>query len=102
MRAGSIVIWDSRLPHGSMPNNSSRMRCCQFIKMFLSSDIPHEEVILNRKETVKREIEIAKFQSEITPLGLKLFGLDDTQTPTNTQEKHRKPEKNNRIQGNKW
>ncbi|AYV81533.1 MAG: WD repeat protein [Harvfovirus sp.] len=31
---GSIIIWDQRMAHGSKPNNSSRARSCQFIKMF--------------------------------------------------------------------
>jgi len=109
MRAGSIVIWDSRLPHGSMPNQSSRMRCCQFVKMFLLSDIPNQEILLNRKETLKREIDIAKFNSDITPLGTKLFGLDETtknnnqKTGQSTDDKNRKNNnEKNRIQGNKW
>jgi len=106
MRAGSVVIWDSRLPHGSIPNNSSNMRVAQFIKLFLRSDIPSEEIIINRRETVKREIEAAKFKPDLTPLGTKLFGLEEPNISVgkedNNTNKKRKNENNSRIQGNKW
>jgi len=113
MRPGSLVIWDSRLPHGSMPNNSSNFRCCQFIKMFYKSDVPTEEILNLRKETVKREVEINRFQNELTPLGTKLFGLEDniiqndpktnTQQNNNADKKRKNDSSNNkRIQGNKW
>jgi len=112
MRPGSTVIWDSRLPHGSMPNNSSQFRCCQFIKMFPKSDIPTEEILNDRKETVKREIEISKFQSELTPLGIKLFDLDESIINTKNDDESNKKLKTDRetsntsnkrrIQGNKW
>ena len=32
LRAGSMVIWDQRVVHGSQPNNSDRPRIAQFIK----------------------------------------------------------------------
>eukprot|EP01113_Clastostelium_recurvatum_P011523 TRINITY_DN15884_c0_g2_i1.p1 TRINITY_DN15884_c0_g2~~TRINITY_DN15884_c0_g2_i1.p1 ORF type:complete len:390 (-),score=48.27 TRINITY_DN15884_c0_g2_i1:44-1213(-) len=34
MRAGSMVVWDQRMPHGSLPNKGGRIRSAQFIKMF--------------------------------------------------------------------
>ncbi len=34
MREGSMVVWDQRSPHGTVANNSSRIRSAQFIKMF--------------------------------------------------------------------
>lgn len=38
-RAGSIVIFDSRTAHGAGPNNSSNIRCAQFLKMFCVNDL---------------------------------------------------------------
>lgn len=32
-RAGDLVIWDSRLPHGSSPNDAQRPRIVQYINM---------------------------------------------------------------------
>jgi len=34
MRAGSLVVWSSTMPHCNFPNSSSRFRMCQYIKMF--------------------------------------------------------------------
>eukprot|EP01112_Ceratiomyxa_fruticulosa_P006616 TRINITY_DN1744_c0_g1_i3.p1 TRINITY_DN1744_c0_g1~~TRINITY_DN1744_c0_g1_i3.p1 ORF type:complete len:433 (+),score=84.78 TRINITY_DN1744_c0_g1_i3:217-1515(+) len=33
IRKGSILIWDSRICHGSYPNDSSNFRCVQYLKM---------------------------------------------------------------------
>jgi hypothetical protein len=33
-RAGDLLIWDSRLPHGTSPNRSDRPRLAQYISMF--------------------------------------------------------------------
>lgn len=33
MRAGDLLIWDSRLPHGNGPNHGSRPRLAQYITM---------------------------------------------------------------------
>lgn len=34
MHAGSVVVWDQRIPHGSDGNSSFRPRMAQFVKMF--------------------------------------------------------------------
>ena len=34
LRAGSFLVWDQLLVHGSLPNNSSKLRMAQFIKAF--------------------------------------------------------------------
>lgn len=31
---GAIILWDQRMAHGSVPNNSSRPRVCQFFKVY--------------------------------------------------------------------
>ncbi|CAF0939791.1 unnamed protein product [Adineta steineri] len=33
IRKGSLLVWDSRLPHGNYPNNSSSMRIVQYLHM---------------------------------------------------------------------
>lgn len=72
MRAGSLVIWDSKQPHGNYPNDSNNFRICQYIKM-----ISQEHV---RDENLKRDLQgdpqyLVPPSFEITPLGGKLFGL---------------------------
>mgnify|MGYP001034898200 FL=1 len=38
IRKGSLLIWDSRLPHGNYPNNSNHMRIVQYVHMAYASD----------------------------------------------------------------
>jgi hypothetical protein len=33
-RAGDLIIWDQRLPHGSRPNRASRPRIVQYLNMY--------------------------------------------------------------------
>ena len=54
IRQGSLLVWDTRLPHGNYPNNSDRMRIIQYLHMapitdralrpfpLLREDLPHE------------------------------------------------------------
>jgi len=77
MRVGSLVIWDSRTPHGSAPNNSSRIRSAQFLKMFLLTDILCPTALKLRTETLKELLKKAKFQEPtLTALGKRLFGFE--------------------------
>ncbi len=48
MRPGSLLIWDSRIPHGNYPNESSQFRMVQYIT-FCERD-PREEERLKRLE----------------------------------------------------
>jgi len=74
VRAGSLVVWDSRLPHCNYPNNSDQFRYVQYIKMFpQTKDTP----IFNkcRKGLLKELLELQpEFQP--SPLGLRLFGIE--------------------------
>lgn len=72
LRAGSICIWNNLMPHGSSPNNSDRMRMCQYIKMFPKS---HVKVSKQRKKVLMKMMEINNFKP--SELGIKLFGLDE-------------------------
>jgi len=40
MRPGSVLMWDSRLPHGNWPNNSSEWRMVQYTGLF---PVPDDE-----------------------------------------------------------
>eukprot|EP01126_Amoeba_proteus_P017961 TRINITY_DN188_c0_g2_i2.p2 TRINITY_DN188_c0_g2~~TRINITY_DN188_c0_g2_i2.p2 ORF type:complete len:218 (+),score=37.13 TRINITY_DN188_c0_g2_i2:560-1213(+) len=69
-RAGSLIIWNSELPHCNCPNESSRIRMNQYIKMFPAHEgYPGTNV---RREIMKQFV--AKF--EVTLLGRRLFGLE--------------------------
>jgi len=71
-RAGSMVIWDQRVAHGSAPNCSHNARYAQFFKIFYSNISPSRAE--RRSAAVKRELAKVGF-TEVTPLGEKLFGL---------------------------
>ncbi|KAL0477205.1 ectD [Acrasis kona] len=75
LRAGSIVVWNQKMPHGSLPNNSSRMRCAQFIKMFPSKQLLcHRERADARRAVVRRNVDVLQ-DFEMTELGECLFDL---------------------------
>jgi hypothetical protein len=75
MKAGSLLIWNSQLPHGNFPNTSTEFRMVQYIKM-ISAEDPRE---------FKPAIQCGKFSPEAflppdfqpTELGKRLFGLTD-------------------------
>eukprot|EP00339_Tiarina_fusa_P027695 CAMPEP_0117040964 /NCGR_PEP_ID=MMETSP0472-20121206/28636_1 /TAXON_ID=693140 ORGANISM="Tiarina fusus, Strain LIS" /NCGR_SAMPLE_ID=MMETSP0472 /ASSEMBLY_ACC=CAM_ASM_000603 /LENGTH=329 /DNA_ID=CAMNT_0004751843 /DNA_START=1 /DNA_END=987 /DNA_ORIENTATION=+ len=57
MKAGSMVIWDQRTPHGSAANESSRFRSAQFLKVF-PNQVLHQQAARRkaRRATVRRAI----------------------------------------------
>lgn len=69
IRKGSILIWNSALPHGTYPNDSEQFRCIQYLKMAPTTDlairpwIPAE--LLPGAET----------GFHLSELGKKLYGL---------------------------
>jgi len=69
-RAGSLIIWSSELPHCNYPNNSSRFRINQYVKMF-----PAQE---GGKGTDTRFLTVQALTKniEVTQLGKKLLGLE--------------------------
>ena len=70
MRAGSMVVWDSIMPHGSAPNDSNRIRFAQFIKMFPAPD----DLIPSRREVI--EAAVQETQTELNNVQRKLLGLE--------------------------
>jgi ectoine hydroxylase-related dioxygenase (phytanoyl-CoA dioxygenase family) len=78
--AGSLVVWDSRLPHGNHPNRSPHFRMVQYIRMmpvYPRSASPAAEAAM--RATIRALI---PGEVELTPLGRKLlrqqswFGAD--------------------------
>jgi ectoine hydroxylase-related dioxygenase (phytanoyl-CoA dioxygenase family) len=58
LRAGSIVVWDQKMPHGSLPNQSSRMRSAQFIRMYPASQLrEHRDRRESRRDCIREQLE---------------------------------------------
>jgi len=84
MRPGSLIVWDQRLPHGSLPNRSENIRAAQFLKMFPSKTVSPKRKIL-RVKGVQHKLEqlhwaevngkLPSPKFEITDLAKQLLGL---------------------------
>jgi len=74
MRCGSLLIFNSQLPHGNYPNLSNQWRMVQYIKM-LSCDDPREYRPALKYEKFSNEDWFGDFKPR--PLGRKLLGIDD-------------------------
>jgi hypothetical protein len=71
-RAGSLIVWMGEQPHCNYPNDSSRFRINQYVKMF-----PAQEGGQNTDVRTKViEEMIAKMKIPVTPLGRRMLGLD--------------------------
>ncbi|CAF3460961.1 unnamed protein product [Rotaria sp. Silwood1] len=77
-RAGSAILWDQRVMHGSRANHSLRPRYAQFFKMFPTD---HPAMTPDRAEK-RREGVLAKLRTaninpevDLTVLGRQLFGI---------------------------
>jgi hypothetical protein len=68
-RAGTLIIWNSELPHCNYPNDSSRFRINQYIKMFRSQE--------GKPGVWQRKMFVQQLLGDFQPseLGQKLFGL---------------------------
>eukprot|EP01004_Peranema_trichophorum_P004530 NODE_3447_length_1349_cov_23.266721_g3009_i0.p1 GENE.NODE_3447_length_1349_cov_23.266721_g3009_i0~~NODE_3447_length_1349_cov_23.266721_g3009_i0.p1 ORF type:complete len:386 (+),score=81.51 NODE_3447_length_1349_cov_23.266721_g3009_i0:57-1160(+) len=88
VRAGSLVIWDSRLPHGNFPNNCDKFRIVQYVRMLKASDPAVRPRIqagaLKQEEfTTIDQLGLGPIspddmpsEFEYTELGRKLYGID--------------------------
>ncbi len=89
LRAGSLLIWDSRLPHCNFANKSSRHRLVQYIKMAQAADREVAQIVY-RRDDLPRDL-------ELTDIGRKLFGFEKWNTqhnasplpPEESMEQHR-------------
>jgi ectoine hydroxylase-related dioxygenase (phytanoyl-CoA dioxygenase family) len=67
IRKGSLLVWDSRLPHGNYPNNSNQMRIIQYLHMAPVADEALRPFPLLQEDLPET------FQ--LTELGEKLYGF---------------------------
>ncbi|KAJ3037035.1 WD repeat-containing protein 26 [Rhizophlyctis rosea] len=58
-RAGSLIVWDQTLPHGSFSNESGRPRAAQFLRLF-PRGVLREDQLRRRFAVVTVEAEKAK------------------------------------------
>ena len=72
MRAGSVVVWDQRCLHGSMPNDSPKFRAAQFCR-FLR--VPPRPRLVARTACVERALTEAGLMDTVTEVGKAVFGL---------------------------
>lgn len=87
IRKGSLLVWDSRLPHGNYPNNSNAMRIVQYLHM-----APVNDEAIRPYPLVKDDLP-PNFQ--LTDLGNKLYGFQPWES--NTAKKRFREERNSRI-----
>ncbi len=71
LRAGSLLLWSPLLPHGSAPNDSTRIRAAQFLKVAPASAW-HRDSFRARMAELKRRI---RGQPATTPRGDRMLGL---------------------------
>jgi len=74
MRAGSLFIWNSQLPHGNYPNDSHKFRMVQYIKMIPADNDGQFHPVFYLQKCKFDEWVPANF--EVSDLGMKLFGME--------------------------
>jgi ectoine hydroxylase-related dioxygenase (phytanoyl-CoA dioxygenase family) len=74
MRAGSLLIWNSQLPHGNYPNTSDSFRMVQYVKM-IPVDDPREYLPCFSYSKFTADEWLGGYQP--SPLGRKIFGMDE-------------------------
>eukprot|EP00656_Telonema_subtile_P044920 TRINITY_DN51189_c0_g1_i1.p1 TRINITY_DN51189_c0_g1~~TRINITY_DN51189_c0_g1_i1.p1 ORF type:complete len:167 (+),score=20.59 TRINITY_DN51189_c0_g1_i1:146-646(+) len=84
MRAGSVVLWDSRLPHGNFPNESGKWRLCQYLGFHPApSTRTQPGLVKGIIEQMMLERDTGRLPESIldTALGPKLVGLHPWESP---------------------
>jgi hypothetical protein len=72
MRAGSVLLWDYTVPHGSAPNRSDRIRMAQFFKLSVA-DVWSQESSIERAKVVQAQLDGSG--CTVSELGSKLLGI---------------------------
>eukprot|EP01127_Copromyxa_protea_P003151 TRINITY_DN13010_c0_g1_i1.p1 TRINITY_DN13010_c0_g1~~TRINITY_DN13010_c0_g1_i1.p1 ORF type:complete len:361 (+),score=76.33 TRINITY_DN13010_c0_g1_i1:119-1201(+) len=75
MKAGSLLIWNSQLPHGNFPNSSDRFRMVQYIKAIPVSDAREFHPVGYSKNFPPEDMFPEGW--EPSELGKKMFGLQE-------------------------
>lgn len=73
MRAGSLLIWDSRLPHGNYPNTGYHFRYVQYLTMLPAI---HDEWTMDIFTRHPSLYDLEYYNVTLTTLGRRLAGLD--------------------------
>lgn len=73
LRQGTLLIWDGRIPNGSFPNTSDRLRICQNIRMAPCLDEMYCPLPLI-EDDFPQDVNLSK-------LGLRLYGLERWSNP---------------------
>ena len=77
MRAGSLVIWDQRLIHGSTTNRSRKVRCGVPVRFYHSEQLRQQsDRAKDRARVIRAKIQLENFEGELSEIGRKVFGLD--------------------------
>jgi hypothetical protein len=58
--AGSLILFDAKLPHGTQPNKSSKPRLAQFIRM-LPKDIFDTRTLSNRDKALRKQYKLCGY-----------------------------------------
>ncbi len=74
MRAGSLLIWDQRVVHGSSPNHSHKFRIAQFIRAFRESSLSSSR-FQARSAYLKKEFLRKERIKNISDSGKKVLGI---------------------------
>jgi len=69
LRKGSLLIWDSKLPHCTFPNSSSNGRMIQYIKMAPVKDGAVEPLLAQHPELLPEDF-------HLTELGRRIYGYE--------------------------
>ncbi|KAA8491768.1 hypothetical protein FVE85_8250 [Porphyridium purpureum] len=86
MRAGSLLVWNSQLPHGNFPNSGHQWRMVFYIKMIPVDDPREFQPILSVQDPRLHNQDW--FGDRYTPscLGRRLLGLTEWSDPIATEE----------------
>jgi ectoine hydroxylase-related dioxygenase (phytanoyl-CoA dioxygenase family) len=81
VRAGSVIIFDSRQPHSNFPNCSDQFRMVQYIKAFTAREGPEYTDFVNARKDVmmsklKPHLEDPDNPLLLSDLGKRVLGLE--------------------------
>jgi len=83
MRPGSLLIWDSRTPHGNYPNEGFDWRMVMYVTMDINSNT--SEAILAENNQVLLSY-LKEHWINLTPLGRRIAGLVSWEDETDLLE----------------
>eukprot|EP00999_Lentomonas_sp_LEN2_P002622 NODE_500_length_1428_cov_105.705611_g466_i0.p1 GENE.NODE_500_length_1428_cov_105.705611_g466_i0~~NODE_500_length_1428_cov_105.705611_g466_i0.p1 ORF type:complete len:271 (+),score=41.81 NODE_500_length_1428_cov_105.705611_g466_i0:477-1289(+) len=75
MQAGSVVVWDQQMAHGSFPNYSDRPRMAQFIKMYPAHTVSEARYTRRARSLQARMMWCLTKGFQMTDIGRIVFGV---------------------------